>query len=80
MSRQSISIPATSSARICAASSATCALLGWTSSVTSVAVPPVERLPLRAQLDHLARLGDRVTRQPLLRQHQRRPRRRSRSG
>ena len=46
MVSQTISTPAMSSPIICAASTARAATSGWTSSVTSVAVPPVERLAL----------------------------------
>ena len=46
MFSQTTSMPAMSSPIVLAASTAIAALSGWTSSVTSVAVPPVERLEL----------------------------------
>ena len=69
MSLATTSTPAMSRPTTCAASTARAATSGWTRSVTSIAVPPVLRLPLRRMSTTRAGRRDRLGREALVGQH-----------
>src|SRR5574343_252955 len=60
MVSQTTSMPAMSRPTVCAAATAAAASSGWTSSVTSVAVPPVDRLALLRSTTRTPRGGDQL--------------------